>query len=516
MGSKFCKNLIILIMLLFNSQAFADAGFPVKPEKTLESAPIMSEPSEVKQHPCDEIARKVFSLGRGVGAAYYYLLDLYDKSENSSYNKVQQEYNDTLQNLNIIDIILDDLSFNGRAKNELNKIRMNFYNALQNQDLSETKLAFVRDRFIVFYEDLTQEITMDFSCQEGWLLSLGFYTSFQLESLRSEREEKILLSGFEKIMSKRSVVVPKHVYDDLVGIYRLDKPFIKDTELVSLENNLVNVIEYFSNYPESESLFNEKQDLAGVWQGILFNPDREKYDIRLSVQEDLTATMDIEGIAYDVMISDIRVINNYFTLMFKPFGTEKLYLRFNAKLSEDVFSGEITDLLGEKGYWALGKIDERADLSEEKLDKMVSHIKKMEEKLKEMRKTEVPEIQKDEIPQVKAKETEKESSAPIMQVKNEQSDFEKLLPEKKEPQITSEPLVNNDLPEKSGRSGMKEKQDCVKVVKEEKTTVNPDEITVLPAKEATSDKEYYEKEGKGVIKKLKSFFKKLFSYINFL
>jgi hypothetical protein len=122
--------------------------------------------------------------------------------------------------------------------------------------------------------------------------------------------------------------------------------------------------------------------LIGVWQGILINPEGEKSDIRLKVAPDKTAVLSIAGIAQDIPVSDIRVVNNCFTFMFKPFGTEKLYLRFNAKLSENMFSGEITDVLGEKGYWVLANTDDKGLLSDEKLDMMVSYIKQIEERLK--------------------------------------------------------------------------------------------------------------------------------------
>jgi len=370
--------------MLFSTKAFADAGhmpvIPVKKSGCPVKPAITAVAPSVSQADVD-ITQKIFSLGRGVGASYYHLIDLCDKSENKSFKELQQEYNDTFQSFNIVDIILADLNINGKSRRTLNKIRIEFYNALRNQDLSETKLSFVRDMFIVFYEDLSQDINSIYSCKGDWLLSLGFYTSFQLESINSTREEKLLLSGFEKIMSKRPVIVPNDVYANLAAIYRLDKPYITQTDLIYLKKNLETVTEYFTNYPEFKPLFNEKKDLIGIWQGILFNPDGKKYDIRLTVNNDLTASMDIDKIAHDVMISDIRLVNNYFTFMFKPFGTEKLYMRFNAKLSDNIFTGEIVDVAGERGYWVLAKTDKDFKLSDAKLNTMVSYINRIQEKM---------------------------------------------------------------------------------------------------------------------------------------
>jgi hypothetical protein len=125
----------------------------------------------------------------------------------------------------------------------------------------------------------------------------------------------------------------------------------------------------------------EASFLVGNWQGILVNPEGEKSDIRLKVAEDKSAILSIAGIAEDIPVSNIRIVNNYFTFMFKPFGTEKLYLRFNAKLAENMFSGEITDVLGEKGYWVLAQTNDKGLLNEKKLDIMASYIKEIEEKL---------------------------------------------------------------------------------------------------------------------------------------
>ncbi|HSA06844.1 MAG TPA: hypothetical protein P5556_06670 [Candidatus Gastranaerophilales bacterium] len=383
----FFKKLILLsfICVCFASKAFADAGNA--PDTALESLENQIKSSAIDvnapvNNGCPEINQKIFSLGRGVGASYYHLIDLSDKLRDKPYKELKQEYNNAFQTLNIIDIILDDLNIQGKSRQNLNKARINFYSALQDQDLSETKISFVRDLFVVFYENLIQDINSAYSDNGSWFLTLGFYASFQLESINSDREEKILLSGFKKIISRRTFSVPDSINENLIAVDMLDKLYITQSDLVLLKKNLASITEYFTNYPESKPLFNEINDLLGVWQGILINPDNEKHDIMLRVKDDLTASMDIDGIAHHVMISDIKIVNNYFTFMFKPFGTEKLFLRFNAQLSENIFSGEITDVLGEKGYWVLAKTDEELKLSDEKLTTMVSYINQIEQKMK--------------------------------------------------------------------------------------------------------------------------------------
>lgn len=357
------------LVLLFSFMFFTSVAIADQPE------PVVCK---------DEVAPKVFSLGRSIGNAYYHLVDLFEKASVEPFVSLQAEYSSTLQSLNIIDIILEDLGVEGKSRKGLDKLRINFYNALKNQDLNEREVAFVRDRFVIFYENLLQEVKLNYCNRESWFLSLGFYTSFQLASLHSGEKEKILLSGFGKLLSARPVQVPDDIYNSLLTVYNLDKLLVTQSELAELENNLVKITEYFSNYPQTAVLISELEDLIGVWQGIVVNPENEKHDIRLAVNENLTAKMYIPGIADGVEIADIRVVNNYFTFMFKPFGTEKFYLRFSAKLSENIFSGEITDVLGSKGYWVLAKTDKQQELSEESLDKMVSYINELELRMKEV------------------------------------------------------------------------------------------------------------------------------------
>lgn len=387
------KSLIFLLgCLALGCSAHADQPEPdfqtVRPETTV-TAP--AQPVQALPQP-SEHTPKLFSLGRSVGSSYFYLIDLSEKVNTKPFVELQKEYSTAFQNLNVIDIILDDLNILGKSRQDLNKLRINFYNALKNQDLSETNIAFVRDMFVVFYENLAQDVKAKFDYQGSWFLSMGFYTSFQLESLNSPAQEKVLLSGFSSILQARPVLLPESIQTSLLAINNLDKVSITQSELTCLENNLVKVTEYFTNYPETRPLFSEVKDLIGVWQGILVNPENEKRDIRLIINEDLSAAIDIPGIAGGMKVSDVRIINNYFTFMFKPFGTEKLYLRFDARLTDNVFTGEITDVLGYKGYWVLAKIDENRKLSEENLDTMVSYIGWIEEKLQQQSVCPIKEI----------------------------------------------------------------------------------------------------------------------------
>ena len=303
-----------------------------------------------------ESTQKIFSLGRSVGSSYYHLTALCDKARFKPYSALKNEYSDTFQSLNLMDIILDDLETNANSHLQLNKLRMNFYNSLNDQDLNEISILCIRDAYILYYETLIKDIQSRFSSEGSWLFSLGFYSSFQMESLNSSSESKLLLSGFAKIINSNPFInLPEPVLTNLKSINNLDKTYISEKELDCLKQNIISVAEYFGSYPDNQSLSIRNKEFTGLWQGVMVDPENQRHKIKLIVNKDMNIKMDIDGIAQNILVSDVKIIDNYFTFMFKPFGTEKLYMRFNAKISNNTFTGEVVDVLGEKGNWLLSR-----------------------------------------------------------------------------------------------------------------------------------------------------------------
>ena len=311
-----------------------------------------------------ESTQKIFSLGRSVGSSYYHLTALCDKARFKPYSAIKNEYGDTFQSLNLMDIILDDLETNTNSHLQLNKLRMNFYNSLNDKDLNEISILCIRDAYILYYETLVKDIQSRFSSEGSWLFALGFYSSFQMESLNSSSESKLLLSGFSKILNSNPFLnLPEPVLTNLKSINNLDKTYISEKELGCLKQNIISITEYFCSYPENQQACGDKsvkpllriKEFTGLWQGVMVDPENQRHKIKLIVNKDMNIKMDIDGIAQNILVSDVKLIDNYFTFMFKPFGTEKLYMRFNAKISNNTFTGEVVDVLGEKGNWLLSR-----------------------------------------------------------------------------------------------------------------------------------------------------------------
>jgi len=314
-------------------------------------------PNKVFAFTNEENTQKIFSLGRSVGASYYHLTDLCDKARFKSYSSLKKEYGDTFQSLNIMDIILDDLETNTNSHILLNKLRFDLYNSLKDQDLNEISLLNTRDYYLLYYENLAKDIQDKFSSEGSWLFTLGFYSSFQMESLNSPSCSKLLLSGFGKIFNSNPLPnLPEPVLVSLKAINSLDKTYINDKELECLKQNIIKITEFFGSSEKTPEFSSGIKELAGIWQGSLIDPENQRHKMKLTVNKDMNIKMDIDGIAQSIPISDVKLIDNYFTFMFKPFGSEKLYIKFNAKISDNTFAGEIVDVLGQKGNWLLSKI----------------------------------------------------------------------------------------------------------------------------------------------------------------
>jgi len=303
-----------------------------------------------------EQIQKIFTLGRSLGISYYYFSDLSDKSQSKPYSDIKKEYNDTFQSLNIMDIILADLDVNPDSHRLLQKLSTDFYNSLQKQDLMENQLPHIKDGFITYYENLAADIHNKFSYEGSWIMALGFYSSFQMQSISSPSSSKLLLSGFSKIINSNPLILPYTVLGDLKIIADFDKTTLNDNEIKCLKESIVKITEYFGSYPENKPLFTDVNKLTGKWKGILVDPENQMHKIRLNFNNNMSGKMDIDGIAQNIMISNVKILNNYSTFMFKPFGSEKLYVKFNAKLSDNMLAGEAVDVLGQKGSWVLSKL----------------------------------------------------------------------------------------------------------------------------------------------------------------
>jgi hypothetical protein len=312
-------------------------------------------PNKVLASAQEESMRNVFSLGRGVGSTYFHLVNLSDKARFTSYTVLKKEYDDTFQSLNMMGVLLDDLKISSESQVLLEKLRFNFYHALKDADMNEVKILYIKNAYCLFYETLANDVEKQMPNDGNWLFTLGFYTSFQKESINSPDYSKLLLSGFNKILSANPIALPETVFTDLQQINNLDKESLTNTEIACLNQSIKEVMEYFGSYPSTEPLEQEITRISGNWQGVLIDPENQRRNIKLNINTDRTLVMDIDGIAQNISVDDIKLINNYFTFMFKPFGAEKLYIMFNAKVANNTLSGEVIDSLGQKGNWLLSK-----------------------------------------------------------------------------------------------------------------------------------------------------------------
>ena len=340
---RFVAIFIIIFALVINFIPVKSFAVPEEANKTKISS--------------EENIQKIFSLGRGLGSSYYYMTSLYDQGLYKPYSSIRDEYAKAFQCLNIVDIILSDINTSIDSRMAMENITANFYNSLNDEDLNEVCLFYLRQSFVDFYKNLALEINRDFSPKESWFLALGFYLSFQEESLNSAASSKLLLSGFHKLLNQNILKLPQDVSQNLKMIDSLDKPVLSEQEISDLKLKISDIIEYFDNYRVCKASSIGNKELRGEWSGILIDPGKQKHEIKLVFPDNNKITMDIDGIARNLNISDLKIINKYITFMFKPFGNQKLFIKFNAKIDNNTFTGEAVDALGQKGNWLLSRTE---------------------------------------------------------------------------------------------------------------------------------------------------------------
>lgn len=302
--------------------------------------------------------QNIFSSGRSLGAAYYNLLYLTDRSIKLPYSSLKKQYEDAFQYLSISDVINNDILCDTELSKQLFIVRQDLYYALKNQELNSDTVRKATIDFNNYYSNLSNEITKKYNLEGQWLLNLGFYSSFQQKSLSSKDRSKLLLTNADILTTN----IPVNLNSEtLTAVKKLDyngRRNLTAYEAASLKQNINDVIVLMTNYPNPRPIFREKTDLIGSWQGIMLNSNRDRINIKLSINKDLTGNLSIGSIAKNIKVYDIELVNNYFTFTYNPLGTEKLFIRFNARLTDSVFSGEIIDAIGEKSYWVLAKEDE--------------------------------------------------------------------------------------------------------------------------------------------------------------
>jgi len=303
------------------------------------------------QENIDASLQKVFSLGRSAGSSYFYLINLSDKTTKSPYAAIKKDYSSAFMSLSLMEGILKDISIDKTSQKNLAALEMKLDKSLNSGDLNQISVQDIKDEFISDYDIIAQNISSKYSSKGAWLLVLGFYTSFQQRSLEFYSPEKILLSGFNQVLDANPYnSLPVSVNTSLKSIANFDKVNISTQDLAFLAKNIGVINDYFSGKsPESQV------KILGGWSGVMVDPDNVSRKTVLSSADGHNFTLDVEGVAKNIVISDVQNINNYYTFMFKPFGTQKMYVKFDAVLSDNTLTGQAIDCIGQKGNLLLSK-----------------------------------------------------------------------------------------------------------------------------------------------------------------
>lgn len=333
------------------------------------SKPAYSEMSNLK-------VQNIFNTGRAIGDAYYNLVNIYQGYgvDDIKFNKTK--YQHAFQTLSIIDLISEDLQLSNQSICLLKNVRFNLYQSLNDEKINYAMLDETMHNLNQFYSSLNLDLENTIGVDAKWYSDLGFYSAFQLDAINSNAANVLMLESSQNIYLQTPTTLPSSALVMIDGLKTFDKPSLSSDETKAFKQKLASVISYFSQYPNEKQSISDLQQMKGYWQGIMINPYGQKYNIILDFDDIKNAKLSIIGIAENIPLSNIDVIDNYFSFTFKPIGTEKFNVRFNAKINNGMFSGNITNSLNEQGYWVLTKTPDKTPLVEEKINSLSTYLKK--------------------------------------------------------------------------------------------------------------------------------------------
>lgn len=329
--------------------------------------PAFSQLDNTKTH-------KIFNTGRAIGETYFSLIDIYQSHGVSEIKYSKSKYQHAFQNLSIVDLITEDLNLSTQSVSLIKDIRKNLYLSLTDEKINFAQLDETIQFLGQFYNSFEADLETNYGTEADWYADLGFYSAFQLEALNTAHKDTLMLQDNQNIYSQKPQNINPTVSTMIDNLSRYNKPSLTTAETKAFQEDLKVLVNYFSVSPDCKTKIDDVALLKGYWQGVMINPYGQKYNIKMNFKDINDANLFIQGIAENIPLENVDIIDNYFSFTFKPVGTEKFNVRFNAKINEDIFSGNITNSLNEEGYWVLTKTAGQSPLSDEKLNSLKTYL----------------------------------------------------------------------------------------------------------------------------------------------
>lgn len=231
-----------------------------------------------------------------------------------------------------------------------NKYQKEIQQALANSEYDRKKLLQAQKTYVNYSDRVRIETSERYGQKVTWLFDVGFLSGFTNVSMQSEYQNKLVLLQFKYLLDYIPYELPSSIMSAISNL--ADQ---KDVSLIASEIDLLKEsaqsIAIFFNNPETYSPPATMKTLVGVWEGRLAEPGGSYHKANLKVFPDLSAELFVDDLFESMPVNEISLTQSIVSFDIKPFGEERLKIKFSGRVVDDMMAGDAVDISGKKGKW---------------------------------------------------------------------------------------------------------------------------------------------------------------------
>ena len=329
---KLFKYLTIIVLLLFTNNNLIYANTSLTNEE-----------------------KYAFQMGVHLGDTSFYIADILSNSKimgssvvNAKTLHLQRQSEKQVTLANSLNLSKESLENISKYQKELNEFFME-------KSYKPDKLEKAKKIFSIYSDDIQKNINNLYGRKTTWLFDAGFLAGFLNASMGSEYKEKLILLNFGYLAEYIPYSIPTSVIASLSNIALIKNNQLTNNEIEAIKESTDNVINYFTN-PDTYTPPVTFKTIVGKWEGRLSDPSGKYSKASILINPDLSATLDVEGKFDGMPVNSIDLTQTLVTFNIKPYGEDRLTIKFSGRIVDDVMSGEAVDVSGRKGMWQFLKV----------------------------------------------------------------------------------------------------------------------------------------------------------------
>lgn len=299
----------------------------------------------------------IFSLAKNIGELTYYYTDIASNNQMMGIAMLHGKIRHLKTLMARQDILDNDLNLSKDTLKMFSLAAKNLEESHVKGDYINNKFEKSQQEYVQYSQDLRKDIEHLYGPKYTWLFDTGFLTSFTEHSMRSEYKQKLILLQYRYVLDFIPYELPTSVIASLSKVAVAKDGELTDTQIDMMRESSQNVIAYFLN-PEAYAPPATLKTLVGKWEGRLAPPGSDYHKASIIIKPDMTAVLNVEDIFDSMPVNNMTLTQSLLSFDIKPFGEEKLVIKFTGRIVDDVISGEAIDISGKKGLWQFLKAPE--------------------------------------------------------------------------------------------------------------------------------------------------------------